>query len=276
MCGACSPGAWRVRARPRTRAARGGGRQQPLHRGRHALRLRRGRRSQGADAGPHRGRDRADGLRHLHRGPVLRRHVSRHRVSHRSRSHRDPGQAEPRDAALDALQGRPLRADLGTAGVQGRRPVQVLGRPHRREPRRGSRPRQLPDRGGREERHHHSLRHARRRAGRGRRRRAGAARPARGQDRHDQDPQRRARRGRLPGQRRMAHALHGAGLGARQGARHPLQHRRRHQDGARRQRHADGQLVGRPRGRLGPQRAGVRRPLGRRQLPEAQLPVLPS
>ena len=110
---------------------------------------------------------------------------------------------------------------------------------------------------------------------RGRRRRAGAARPARGQDRHDQDPQRRARRGRLPGQRRMAHALHGAGLGARQGARHPLQHRRRHQDGARRQRHADGQLVGRPRGRLGPQRAGVRRPLGRRQLPEAQLPVQP-
>ncbi len=82
---------------------------------------------------------------------------------------------------------------------------------------------------------------------------------------------RRAGRRRLPGQRRDAHALSRAALGAGQGARHAIQHRRRHQDGARDRRHADGQLVGRPRGRLGPQRAGVRRSRGRRQFPEALL-----
>ncbi len=72
----------------------------------------------------------------------------------------------------------------------------------------------------------------------------------------------------------MAHALPGPRLGARQGARHPLQHRRRHPHGARRRRPADRQLVGLARGWLGSQRAGVRRPRGRRQLPEAQLSVL--
>ena len=71
----------------------------------------------------------------------------------------------------------------------------------------------------------------------------------------------------------MAHALSRARLGPRQGARHALQHRRRHPHGARHRRHAVRQLVGLPRGRLGPQRARVRRPRGRRRLPEAQLPV---
>ena len=67
----------------------------------------------------------------------------------------------------------------------------------------------------------------------------------------------------------MAHALSRSRLGPRQGARHALQHRRRHPHGARHRRHAVRQLVGLPRGRLGPQRAGVRRPRGRRRLPEA-------
>ena len=58
----------------------------------------------------------------------------------------------------------------------------------------------------------------------------------------------------------MAHALPRPGLGPRQGARHALQHRRRHPHGARRGRHAVRQLVGLPRGGLGPQRARVRRP----------------
>ena len=56
----------------------------------------------------------------------------------------------------------------------------------------------------------------------------------------------------------------GTALGARQDPRHTLQHRRRHQDGARHRRHADRQLVGRPRRRLGPQRAGIRRSRSRR------------
>ena len=63
----------------------------------------------------------------------------------------------------------------------------------------------------------------------------------------------------------------GPGLGAREGARHALQHRRRHQHGARHRRVELRQLVGLARGAVGLQRAGVRRPLGRRQLPEAQL-----
>ena len=80
-----------------------------------------------------------------------------------------------------------------------------------------------------------------------------------------------ARLRRLPGQCRDAHALSRPAVGARQGARHAIQHRRRHQDGARHRRHADRQLVRLPRGRLGPQRAGVRRSRGRRQFPEAFL-----
>ena len=78
---------------------------------------------------------------------------------------------------------------------------------------------------------------------------------------------------RVRGQCRDAHPLSRPRLGPRQGARHPLQHRRRHQDGARYRRDAVRQLVGLPRGRLGLQRAGIRRPRGRRQFPEALLPV---
>ena len=80
---------------------------------------------------------------------------------------------------------------------------------------------------------------------------------------------RRHRLRRLRIQRRDAHALSRPGLGARQGARHALQHRRRHQHGARHRRVELRQLVGLARGAVGLQRAGVRRPLGRRQLPEA-------
>ena len=102
----------------------------------------------------------------------------------------------------------------------------------------------------------------------------------RGVDRPPQGPQgqdRRQGRGaglrRLREQRRDAHALSRPDLGPRQGARHALQHRRRHQHGAGDRRQAARQLVGRPCRRLGHERAGVRRPRGRRQFPEALLPA---
>ena len=107
-----------------------------------------------------------------------------------------------------------------------------------------------------------------------RRRHQGRAHPPQGQDRRGGRQVRGAGGRRLPGQRRVAHPLSGPRLGARQGARHALQHRRRHPHGARHRRAADRQLVGLARRGLGPQRAGVRRPGGRRQLPEAQLSVL--
>ena len=110
-------------------------------------------------------------------------------------------------------------------------------------------------------------------ADRGGRRRARRHRPPQG----PQGPDRRQGRGaglrRLREQRRDAHALPRADLGSRQGARHALQHRRRHQHGAGDRRQGARQLVGRPRRRLGHERAGVRRPRGRRQLPEALLPA---
>ena len=72
---------------------------------------------------------------------------------------------QPRHAALDAEQGRALRADLGPAGVQGRRQVQVLGRPHRREPWAAGRAWSTSlTAAAQEGRHHRALR----RAGRGR------------------------------------------------------------------------------------------------------------
>ena len=73
----------------------------------------------------------------------------------------------------------------------------------------------------------------------------------------------------------MAHALPGPRLGARQGARHPLQHRRRHPHGAAtsaRSRPATGRAahaVGWDRN--APEFGDLER---RRQLPEAQLPLL--
>ena len=124
-----------------------------------------------------------------------------------------------------------------------------------------------------QEQSRHRLRRARRLPDRRRRRHQGRAREARRQDRRRHGQVRGAGGRRLPGQRRDAHALPRARLGAGQGARHPLQHRRRHPHGARHRRHADRQLVGRARGGLGPQRAGVRRSRRRRQFPEAQLSV---
>ena len=62
-------------------------------------------------------------------------------VSHRSRPRRASGHAQLRDARLDARQGRALHSDLRPAGVQGRRPVQVLGRAHGRGGRRRAGPR---------------------------------------------------------------------------------------------------------------------------------------
>ena len=70
-------------------------------------------------------------------------------------------------------------------------------------------------------------------ADRRRRRRQGRACQAQRQDRRGEGQVRGARCRRLPGRCRNAHALSGAGLGARQDPRHPLQHRRRHQHGAR-------------------------------------------
>ena len=65
----------------------------------------------------------------------------------------------------------------------------------------------------------------------------------------------------------------GSRLGPRQGARQPLQRRRRHPHGARDRRQPARQLVGLPCGRLGDERARVRRPRGRRPVPEALLSV---
>ena len=96
VCGAGGRRARRLRARARARAGGRGRRQQPLHGRRHALRLRRRRRPEGPDARPDRAGDRPDRLRHLYRGPVLRRHVPRHRVPHRPGAGRGAGEAEPR------------------------------------------------------------------------------------------------------------------------------------------------------------------------------------
>ena len=212
-------------------------------------------------------------LRHLHDRPVLRRHVPRDPVPHRPGTVRDPGDQELRDHPVDAQQGRPIHADLRPPGVQGRRQVQVLGRP--RAGILGRRSWHLGN--GIEERqgpgHSDPVRAPRRiaalRRGEGLRREGQAQEQGVGNPRQVRDPRLR----RLRVQLRMAHALPRTGLGPGEGARHALQHRRRHQDGARHRRHALRQLVGLPRGRLGPQRAGIRRPRGRRQLPEAQLSV---
>src|SRR5262249_1150971 len=77
-------------------------------------------------------------------------------------------------------------------------------------------------------------------------------------------------------ERGMAHALSRAWLGSREGARHALQHRRRHPHGDRHRRDSLWQLVRLPRGRLGSERAGVRRSRGRRQFPEALLSLRPD
>ena len=65
----------------------------------------------------------------------------------------------------------------------------------------------------------------------------------------------------------------GPGWELAQDPRHPLQHGRRPHHGARDRRAALRQLVGLPFGGVGHQRAALRRPHGRRPVPEAQLSV---
>ncbi len=182
-------------------------------------------------------------------------------------------QAELRRARVDADEGRALRADLGTAGVQDRTAGSSSGAGSRWKP--GRRP--GAGRGAHEGGAHAGDRDlvlgARAGAHQRRRRRARRAREARGEDRRGAKQGGGARRRRLPGEPRVAHALSRARLGARQGARHALQHRRRDQDGARHRRRRRRQLVGLPRGGVGAQRARVRRSRGRRRVPEALLPV---
>ena len=81
--------------------------------------------------------DRGDRFRHLHRRPVLRRHGAGDAEPRQSRPGRAAGHAAASTRSeLDARQGRPLHPDLRPAGVQDRRQVQVLGRPHGRVGRR--------------------------------------------------------------------------------------------------------------------------------------------
>ena len=61
-------------------------------------------------------------------------------ASRRSRPCRTSGHAELRDAELDAREGCALHPDLRPPGVQGRRQIQILGRPDGRSGRRRARP----------------------------------------------------------------------------------------------------------------------------------------
>ena len=110
---ALGPGAGRAGGGAGARAGGRVRRQHPLHRRRHPLRLSRRRGPARDHARPDRGGDRAERLRHLHRGPVLRRHVPRHPQPHRPRAVRDPGAPQLRDDEVAARQGRALRARSG-------------------------------------------------------------------------------------------------------------------------------------------------------------------
>ena len=185
------------------------------------------------------------------------------------------GRPEPRDPALDGDQGGPLRPDLRTPGVQGRWSVQVLGRADRR----GLRRRAGPGRGLDADR--------RRRRDRGPLRRPrGAALIA--------DDDGRPRRPRQAGRRHRATFRASAVVLAAGGFQANTEWRTRYLgpgwdlakvrgtrfntgDGLRMAldigRHAARHWSGCHAVRLGPQRARVRRPGGRRRLPEAQLSV---
>ena len=105
-------------------------------------------------------------LRHLHRGAVPRRHGARHRVPLRSGPDRDPRQAaacRPWHWMRSAR--RALHRRVGPAGVQDRRQVQVLGRPHGRGGRRRAGPGRIADADREEGRHRDLVRRARRVAG---------------------------------------------------------------------------------------------------------------
>ena len=122
------------------------------------------------------GGDRAHRLRHLHRGPVLRRHGARHGVPRRPRPGRAPGQAQPatrcagcapRACASPPIYGRQAFKIDGKFKFWGGLTVEAWAAARawsRRSPT-----------AAQEERHRHPLRRARRRPDRRRRRRARAS-----------------------------------------------------------------------------------------------------
>ena len=179
------------------------------------------------------------------------------------------------DAALDADQGRPVPAQLRPAGLQGRRQVHLLGRPPDRGLGGGLGPgRRAHHRPGRRSGIH--IQYGARACSLHRRRRSGStacgSAAAREPSRYGRAPSCWPRR--LPGQRRDgAPSTSGPGwdLAKVRGTRYNTG------DGIQMAldsgRHPVGPLVRLPRGRLGPERAGVRRPRGRRRVQEAQLPV---
>ena len=143
-------------------------------------------------------------FRHLHRGPVLRRHGAGDADTAPIPTWSSCWSRKSFDTMLlDARQGRALHPDLRPAGVQDRRQVQVLGRPHgrggrrRAGPRRDARPTPRTKRGI-------EIRYAHARAEPAVRRRArvGRARPARRRRERSARQGGRARLRRLRGQPR--------------------------------------------------------------------------
>ena len=175
---------------------------------------------------------------------------------------------------LDARQGRALHPDLRPPGVQDRRQVQVLGRAHGRSGRRRAGPRQHAHRGREEARHRDPLPDARARPPlrrRPRRRRARAPATSRSSEVRGKAVVLACGGFEANPEWRTRYLGPGWDLAKVRGT--PLQHRRRHPHGARHRRQPVRQLVGLPRGRLGDERARVRRPRGRRPVPEALLSV---
>ena len=102
-----------------------------------AIRIHRRRLSHGASrraghqtrrAGPERRRHRAHRFRRIFRGGLSRRSRPHHPVLHRSRSRRDAGPQQHRHRALADGPRREVSAELRAAGLQPRRPLQVLRR----------------------------------------------------------------------------------------------------------------------------------------------------
>ena len=186
---------------------------------------------------------------------------------------RTAGQPQPRDDALDARQGRALHADLGPAGLPARRPVQVLGRAdgrglgRRAGPGRGALPRSPQTRGV-------EIRYRRRARSADRRRRRRPRRRGR-QAADSVETIRAAQRWCWPAAASRPTPSGARATSARAGtwprcaarASTPATASAWRWPSARARR----QLVRLPRRRLGPQRARLRRPRGRRRLPEALL-----
>ena len=144
----------------RARAGAGGGsrRQQPLHGGGGAVRLRRGGRPRGAHAGPHRGRAPQRRLRRLHARAVLRRPRPPHPVALRPGPRRDPHRRQLRRPSLDARLPGAFQPVVRAPGVQGGRALQVLGRARGRGVGRGAGARPGAHRVHPRPRHPHPLR----------------------------------------------------------------------------------------------------------------------